>query len=383
MDYSKLVTFSSCDLDGKICKALESEGSQRKAAKLLGISQSYLCDRLSTLKRYAASHGYSPETGLDNLQPPNQLLSGVSTLYGEDGSVKARWVKTRTEYMEAMEAAKAMISEMCQAVPHEPPRDLLIHTDADLLNLYVLTDAHLGMYAHHEEGGSNWDLKIAESTINASFDHLIENTPAASHAILLNLGDLLHSDSTLPVTPTSHHVLDQDSRQHRVIKTAIRVIRRTMASLLETHNKVTLVNAQGNHDMVSALWMQAAFQALYEEESRAEIVVSPLPYYAHVHGDCLLAFTHGHKKRGRSLADLICGQFRDLIGATKHTYIHTGHLHSQELIETPTATIEQHPTLAARDSFSSHGGFLSKRGMQAITYSKTRLEIARSVFRPS
>ncbi len=280
-------------------------------------------------------------------------------------------------------AAKAMIDEMNKSLtpvsPTPPPKTIL---QSDLLNFYVLTDAHLGMYAHHEEGGDNWDIKIAESTIGSAFDYLIDNTPYAETAVLLNLGDLLHSDGILPVTPTHHHVLDQDSRQHRVIRTAIRVIKSTVEKLLKSHKKVILINAQGNHDLSSALWMQASFNVLYENEPRVEVVVSPLPYYALQHGKCLIAATHGHKKRGRELADLISGQFRHLIGSTSHTYIHTGHLHQQELVETPTSTIEQHPTLAARDSHASHGGWLSKRGMQAIVYHKEHMEISRCTFRP-
>jgi len=382
MDFQKLSTFACCELDTKICEALSKGLSQRQAAKEIGVSQSYLCERLGRLREFAATRCYSPDEGLTELQPHNQLLNGVSTLYGEDGAVKARWVKTKADQRAALEAAKAMVAEMSASIPRMPAVDQVIETDGDLLNLYVLTDAHFGMYAHHEEGGENWDLKIAEQEVFRGFSYLVDNTPCAGTAILCNLGDLLHSDSMLPVTPTSQHVLDQDSRQHRVIKVAIRTIRHVMNVLLETHEKVVLINAQGNHDLVSALWLQAAFDVLYENEPRVEVVVSPLPYYAYVHGKNLLAFTHGHKKRGRSLADLISGQFRHLIGQTAHTYIHTGHLHTQELIETPTSTIEQHPTIAARDSHTSHGGWLSKRGMQAIVYHKEHLEIARSFYRP-
>jgi DNA-binding Lrp family transcriptional regulator len=382
MDYEILKNLACCDLDRKICDAIKEAGTQRKAAKIVGISQSTLWDRLKKLKEYAACRGYAPDNGLVNAPIPSQILNGVSTYYDKDGNPAGRWVKTKTDTAEFLKAAQAMVEEMSASIPREKPVDKVFATDDDLLNLFVLTDAHLGMYAHHEEGGANWDIKIAEQTIMDSFSYLYENTPDAGTAILCNLGDLMHSDSMFPVTPTSHHVLDQDSRQHRVIKTAIRVIRGAVRLLLEKHDKLVLINAQGNHDMVSSLWMQAAFQALYEEEPRVEVVVSPLPYYAYVHGKCLLAFTHGHKRKGPSLADLISGQFRELLAGTEHTFIHTGHFHSQELIETPTSTIEQHPTVAARDSHASHGGWLSKRGMNAIVYHRERLEVARSTFRP-
>lgn len=382
MDFEKLEKFACCELDVKICKLLSKGLSQREAAKEIEMSQSYLCERLGKLKEFAATRCYAPEEGLTELQPFNQILSGVSTLYDELGGVKARWVKTKANQRAVIEAARAMVAEMSSEVPKATPVDNLIETENALLNLYVLTDAHLGMYAHHEEGGSNWDLKIAETEIMNGFDYLVQTTPCAGTAILCNLGDLLHSDSMLPVTPTNQHVLDQDSRQHRVIKVAIRVIRGVMKMLLETHDKVVLINAQGNHDLVSALWLQGLFAAHYEDDSRVEVVVSPLPYYAYVHGYNLLAFTHGHKKRGEPLADLISGQFRELIGKTRHTFIHTGHLHSQKMTETPTSTIEQHPTIASRDSHASHDGWMAKRGMQAIVYHEENLEIARSVYRP-
>lgn len=383
MDYKKLEAFAVDDRDVAICRAMEELGSQRKAAKSVGMSQSYLNERLKRIKKDAALHGYEPDRGLDNLQPSGQILSGISTLYDESGNVTCRWVKTKAEHDEVIASMKAIVDEMCRTIkPESPVDDPRVDFKNELMNLYVLTDAHLGMYAHREEGGENWDLKIAESSVNSAFDYMIANTPCSEVGLLCNLGDLLHSDGLLPVTPTSHNVLDQDSRFYRVIRTAIRVLRATVKKLLGKHKKVVMLNCQGNHDLASSLWLQEAFCALYEDEPRVEVVVSPLPYYAVQHGDCLLAFAHGNKKRGRELADLVTGQFRDLVGKTKHTYIHTGHLHQQELVETPSATVEQHPTIAARDSHASHGGWLSKRGMQSIIYHKEHLEISRCMFRP-
>ena len=58
MDYKKLAEFASTDLDRRICEAMESEGSQRKAARLLGMAQSYLCERLGKLR--SATESPSP-----------------------------------------------------------------------------------------------------------------------------------------------------------------------------------------------------------------------------------------------------------------------------------------------------------------------------------
>lgn len=85
MDFEKLEKFACCELDVKICKLLSKGLSQREAAKEIEMSQSYLCERLGKLKEFAATRCYAPEEGLTELQPFNQILSGVSTLYDELG----------------------------------------------------------------------------------------------------------------------------------------------------------------------------------------------------------------------------------------------------------------------------------------------------------
>jgi len=44
--------------------------------------------------------------------------------------------------------------------------------------------------------------------------------------------------------------------------------------------------------------------------------------------------------------------------------------------------VEQHQTLAAKDSYSVRGGYASKRSASVITYSKEYGEVARQTFRP-
>jgi hypothetical protein len=77
------------------------------------------------------------------------------------------------------------------------------------------------------------------------------------------------------------------------------------------------------------------------------------------------------------------GEFRGLMGQTKQTFIHTGHMHSSAVLEFPGAIVEQHPTLASRDAYSSHGGWHSLRRMSAITYHRSHYEVERHQFYPT
>ena len=59
-----------------------------------------------------------------------------------------------------------------------------------------------------------------------------------------------------------------------------------------------------------------------------------------------------------------------------------GHLHHRDVKENSMMIVEQHTTLAAKDSFAARGGYLSKRGASQITYSKKYGEVARTTIRP-
>jgi len=249
-----------------------------------------------------------------------------------------------------------------------------------LLNLYTLSDAHIGMLAWHEDGGADWDVKIAEKTILDAFSHLISCSPDASHGFFAQLGDGLHSDGMIPITPGHGHVLDQDGRFHKVVRTAIRIFRTVITMLLEKHQQVTVLMAQGNHDPASSVWLQEMFAVLFENNKRVNIVVSPKPYYAIQHGDVMLGFHHGHKAAPDRLPDVFMGEFREMYGRTKQTYIHCGHKHGIKVTELNSAIVEQHRTLAARDAYASHGGWKSGRSMNVITYHKTRLKYSESVY---
>lgn len=61
MDYIKLSEFATCERDKTICLTMNSEGSQRKAARKLGMSQSYLCEILQGIREKADNPGQVKE----------------------------------------------------------------------------------------------------------------------------------------------------------------------------------------------------------------------------------------------------------------------------------------------------------------------------------
>ena len=319
---------------------------------------------------------------LDDKIPHGQKLRGVSTLYNADGEATMQWVKTSAD----LERQQEMLFETAKALAEDIPREKEISytgvSDSELLACYIISDYHLGMLAWDEETGANWDLKIAEEVLVDWFMRSINSARGAHTAVLCNLGDFLHWDGLDAVTPTSGHVLDADSRFPKIVSVAIRVLRRVVNMLLEAHEHVHIIMAEGNHDLSSSVWLRALFAEKYADNPRVTVDNTPSPYYAYEWGDTSLFFHHGHKKKVGAITEVFASKFRDVFGRTKYSYGHVGHMHHRDVKENGLMEIEQHNTLAAPDAHAARGGYHSKRRASVITYSKTGGEEERFTKRP-
>lgn len=346
-----------------------------EAAQILGLHER----NVYTHKARLARQGWSPEHDMVKTVPDGFHLKGTSTLYGKDGEQKLQWVKSSIDHERQAELMKEAVKALALDIKPAKALPAPLHTLAHLLNCYVITDYHLGMNAWAEETGVAWDMKIAEDTLVGWFGAAIAQAPDSHTGVFAQLGDLLHWDGIQAVTPTSGHVLDADTRFQKLVRVAISVIRRVTAMLLQKHERVVLLMAEGNHDLASSAWLRELFAALYADEPRIEVITRPDPYYCIEHGRTSLFFHHGHKKRMDSLETVFIAKFREVFGRTKHSYAHTGHLHHNALRETNTMQIEQHRTLAAPDSHASRGGWMSGRDAKVITYHAEHGEVGRII----
>lgn len=362
-------------------QAIEKAGSQRAAARLLGLAKSNVDEALASVKKKAAKqlpamHDYSKRV------PDGFGIKGLSQYIDKDGKVAGQWVKSAIDQEKQAEFQRAAIAAMCEEIPRlpkvKPPGNLL----ANLCNLYTLTDCHVGMLAWHKEGGADWDLAIAEKVLTGCFSAMIQASPKAHTCVVAQLGDWMHYDGLLPVTPTSSHVLDADGRFSKMVQVAIRILRRVVDMSLAKHQKVIVLMAEGNHDIASSVWLRAMFKALYENEPRVEVVDSELPYYTYQHGETMLAWHHGHLSKNDQLPILFAAQFPKVWGNTTKRYCHTGHRHHVEEKEHAGMTVIQHPTLAARDAYAARGGWISERQVTSITYSDKFGQVARNTVTP-
>lgn len=379
-DYTALREYATAR-QAECIDALAKYGSQSKAAKALGVHPRNLQRALENVRKSAVRKGFSPPHDMTHPAPDGYFVRGVSTLYTPDG-VAAQWVKTNVDQERMLEFAREIVAAMSEDIKREKPVTRRKPTNAELLNLYTITDHHLGMYSWAEETGADWDATIAEDLLVSWFAEAISLSPPAEVGVLGQLGDFLHWDGMEAVTPEHRNILDADTRFERLVRIAIRVLRRVVRMLLEKHERVHIIMAEGNHDPASSVWLREWFAALYEDEPRVTVDQSPDPYYAYEWGSTLLGLHHGHKRKVKNIDHVFAAKFREEFGRTKHCYIHTGHYHESALVESGLAVVEQHRTLAAPDAYASRGGWLSGRSASVITYHKDYGEVGRVVISP-
>ncbi len=357
-------------------------GNISSAARGLGITRSAFRNALEGAQLKLAKSGITDSVDLSQHVAPGYKVKGVSTLSDADGNAKLRWVKTTQDMERQRMIMEASHAAMCETIPRYRAQKLLIRPgkeEKQLLNVYVITDYHLGMLAWGEESGDDWDINIAENILVAWFERSISLSPSAESAIFAQLGDFMHWDGFNAATPMGGHLLDADTRFQKLVRVAIRVIRRVIDILMSKYKTLTVIMAEGNHDMASSVWLRELMAALYEKEPRINVDVNPDPYYCKEHGDCSIFFHHGHKKRPKNIADVFPAKFREAYGRTKYSYAHMGHMHHNILNENNLMVVEQHRTLAASDAYASRGGWISGRDAKVITYHKDLGEVSRIV----
>lgn len=348
-------------------------------ARKYGISDRVIRIRKAKLAKKGVGHGRD----VSHLVPDGYKIKGTSSLVDEFGNTKLQWVKTDTDAERQVELMKAVIEGMkSEITPVALVKATRAKRDDKLLNLYTVSDFHLGMLAWADESGDDWDMKIAEDLFSRWFDAAFQKAPDAGTGVINLLGDLAHFDSLDAVTPASGHVLDADTRYQKLVRYMIRMVRRVVDMALVKHKNVRLLIVQGNHDESGMIWLAEMFSALYDNEPRVFVDTSPDVYKMVQHGKTTLFFHHGHKARFDAIEPVMIAKFRKAFGESEYSYAHVGHLHHQKIVESRNMIVEQHRTLAAKDAYASRCGWMSGRSANVITYSAEYGEVARLTISP-
>lgn len=306
-------------------------------------------------------------------------ISRTTSLYDPDGNLKLQWVQQREDKQKQLELMQEAISALSEDLPKLPatlkPADSQF--DDDLLAVYPLGDPHIGVLTWAEETGQDWDLKIAEEKFCNVFHRLVLTAPQCEQAVIVNLGDFFHSDNMEGVTSRSGHHLDMDGRFAKMIRVGFKIMRQMIDSALSHHKTVKVINATGNHDDTSSLFLSVALANMYEDEPRVTVDDSPTPFHYVEWGQCMFGVHHGHSCKPAMLPGVMAADQPEMWGRTTYRYWYTGHIHHDTKKEYAGVTQESFRTLAAKDAYATWGGYRSGQDSKCIVLHKDFGEVER------
>jgi len=379
-----LLEYCTTDRQRQVVELHEQGLGYTRIGQQIGIGRLSVRDCLKSVKNKAAAQGYSPSHDMTRTVPDAFMVKGVSTYYNEDGNPVGQWVKSVADKEAQFQMMIERIELACDGITPWKPVKEPKQVEQDLLSLLVITDFHLGSYCWGQETSEDYDTNMARDLFLSSIKEMIDSTPKSKIGMLCNLGDFLHWDGLEQLTPSGKNLLEGDSRYSRIVDIAMTVMNEAVRMMLEKYEQVVFVCAEGNHDIAGSIWLRKFIRKMYANEPRLQVIDNDFPYYAYRHGEIMLCFHHGHKAKMGNLPKVFSSEprFRQDWGRSKVAYIHSGHYHSERVLEDAGAITEQHPTLASRDSYATRLGLMSQRGAKVITYDSTDGEVARITVRP-
>lgn len=376
INYNELRTWATVR-QLEILDALEKHGTQRAAAKALGLSRGTVSSSLDALKLRAARQGHSPEHNMTHTVPDGFMTKGVSTYFNADGKVRGQWVKSDIDKARQWEILKDFATVLGEEVKGLAPISTApTHTEDELLCVYPMGDPHFGLHAWWQDAGDDFDLKIAEELTCSAIDRLIASAPAASMALLLNLGDMFHADDQTN-TSKSGHQLDVDGRWAKVQQVGLRAMIYCIKRLLEKHLIVEVRINRGNHDGHSSYALSLMLSCYFHNDPRVHIDLSPAVAWYYRFGKVLIGSTHGDTLKGKDLLGIMADDCPKDWGDTTWRHWMVGHVHHQDVTEYRGGIVEYFRTLAARDAWHAGQGYKAGRDMRLIVMHKEFGEVER------
>lgn len=346
----------------RVYDAVQSGLTLRQAAKTLCISYDTARGRYRRAQKWV------------DADPSAQI---AATAAGANVVPHSYWIKKDgvSAYFKTPQQAdeqESLIERVAEAFKHIPayverPSDF---TMSELLSLYILTDAHIGMYAWEKEtGGQSYDVDLAERDICDSFTAVTSLVPSGGEAVLILNGDTLHADNSDNQTPASKHILDVDGRQFKILDAAIRSIAWVIEHLLTKHEKVKVRVSRGNHDQNAHHILTFALAERYRDTGRVTVVKDPNELFMIRHGSVLIASEHGDRAKAETfvhkVAD-VCPYWSD----APFRYGFSGHVHKHQVSRIGGMLWHSLDAFCPVDSYSSR--FPGRRNQSAMVFCKER-----------
>lgn len=346
----------------------QSGMTRAEVAEALGISVSSVKSRLERARKWMNADDAAIE---------------AATVAGSNVIPHSFWLKTDTHSIyyktpqddgtqDALDAIEDKFRDLPAVTLPYPLND----TNADKLVFYALADIHLGQLSWGAETGEDYDTDIASKRVRDGMGSLVNAAPPAEQAIIVAIGDSLHANDDSAQTPQSKHSLDVDSRHYKAQDMAIEMFAAAVEMAAQKHREVTFCILPGNHDRDSYRAIMFAMRERYRDDKRVSIVATPMEFFVHEFGKCMIACHHGDKAKAQRLVLDAADRWPEMWGRTRYRQYFSGHLHHHKSEDIGGMTWTQLRAVTAKDAYASGHSYSARSQITAYVFDKERGEVA-------
>jgi len=379
IDPNVLIEYAKSERQKQIIGAVIECGTRKKAAQKLSIHTTSVDRAMTRVEAYAAKQGIAPHRDLTHQTAEGFEAKRISTAYKEDGTVAIQWVIQEPEKKSLQEKLNMMIEGVKDDLKgFKKPMKEPAGVDADYLSMYVMGDHHFGMLADATTklDDDDWDVKIATQVLIDATNRLALRVGNSEIGVLLNVGDFFHADSSKNETTAGTRV-DVDTRIGKTFKLAGRLFAMLIERMLQTHQKVIVINARGNHDSDMACHLSSSLELLYSNEPRVEVLENYSKFIHLQWHNNLFVFHHGDRIKHEQILQAVIKNLDEQWSESKNRYCHLGHIHHHTAREVGSMHFEHWGSLTGTDQWHSDSGYGAERSMTALIYHKDHGEDSR------
>lgn len=359
--------------DKELCEAYNEFGSIRKVADKFGMNYESVRPRLKRHERKDPAVRDAMNAIGTELIPRMVYYKTHKT-----GEPTYTVLLKPDENKEQFDLTEHLI-ERFQDIPAAPKIKPNKSANKDLLTIYPIFDAHIGMRAWGEEVGEDWDSEIAVDYITKGIAECVDQSPASDTAIIINGGDMLHADNDNNETPRNKHKLDTDSRHYKTIDTVVQLSITMIEMAARKHKKVVYRALRGNHDEHSHTNVTFALYYRYINNPNIIIEKNPADFFIHEFGKVMIAAHHGDKAKPQQLVLHAADEWPEMWGRTRYRYYYIGHQHHKQFHDIGGMSVEMLRASTKRDSYSHSHAYCGRSELRAITYHREKGEKGRVI----
>ena len=346
---------------------VQEHGTLSAAARAIGMSRETLQSRYNVAVRRGLnlSPGVRETIRRANLNP-TEARGGWKHIYDDEGKkIEAvRWAAGEVSAEDMLDKIREAFDDVPTAPYIAKPEVVRERSVAFLPH----ADWHLGSVVTSDHVGRDYNRKIAVERLKDGFSQCMGAIPASEVAIILNAGDLTHTNSDRDETDRSKHKLKVEGTHHDNIRLAIESTIWMIDRARETHGEVIYTARPGNHDGLTPTFLTPALEQRYRDDPRVTIETDQRETWIWQRDRLFLSAHHGHGLKVEKFCANIPARFPRQFGVSDHWYFFTGHLHHRTENTYGGITHRQLPPVCSIDAHGDGMGYADRPGMSAMRF---------------